>query len=102
VAGKLSHVHREKGAAVHAVVIRFTINDRLALATELEEVVREVSAAPGFVAVYGVAVGQDQGISILVFDSEVSASLEALASRVAEHRAVTVATVEVGEVVAHA
>jgi hypothetical protein len=78
---------------VHAVVIRFTINDRLALATELEEVVREVSAAPGFVAVYGVALGQDEGISILVFDSEVSASLEGLAAQVAEHRAVTVATV---------
>jgi hypothetical protein len=87
---------------MHAVVIRFTVNDRLALPTELDEVVREVSAAPGFVAVYGVALGQDQGISILVFDSEVSASLQALGARVMEHPSLTVGTLEVGEVVAHA
>ena len=87
---------------MHAVVIRFTINDRLALPTELAEVVRDASAAPGFVAVYGIALGQDQGISILVFDSEASASLQALGAQVMEHTALTVEPPEVGEVVAHA
>lgn len=87
---------------MHAVVVRFTINDRLALPTELEEIVREVSTAPGFVAVYGLSVAEGEGIAILVFDSEVSASLEALATKVTEHRAVTVVSAEVGEVIAHA
>jgi len=87
---------------MHAVVIRFTINDRRALPSELAQVVREVSTAPGFVAVYGVALDEDQGMSIFVFDSEVSASLQAIGAQVMEHTSLTVDTSEVGEVVAHA
>jgi hypothetical protein len=87
---------------MYAVVIRFTINDRVALAAQLEQVVRDVSAAPGFVAVYGVTLEQDEGVSILVFDSETSASLQALGAQVMEHTALTVRSTEVGEVVAHA
>jgi hypothetical protein len=87
---------------MHAVVIPFTINDRGALPTVLDEVVQDVSVAPGFVAVYGVALEQDKGIAILVFDSEASASLQALAAQVMQKNALTVGTPEVGEVVAHA
>jgi hypothetical protein len=87
---------------MHAVVIPFAINDRGALPTVLDEVVQDVSVAPGFVAVYGVALEQDKGIAILVFDSEASASLQALAAQVMQKNALTVGTPEVGEVVAHA
>jgi hypothetical protein len=87
---------------MHAVVIPFTINDRLALQTDLDEVVREVSAAPGFVSVYSVALGHNDGIAILVFDSEASASLQALGAQVMQRAALTVGRPEVGEVVAHA
>jgi hypothetical protein len=86
---------------VHAVVIPFTINDPVALPAELVEVVREVSASPGFVSVYGVTLGRDHGVSVLVFDSEASASLQALGVQVQQHTAFTVGTLEVGEVVAH-
>jgi len=37
-----------------------------------------------------------------VFDSEVSASLQALGAQVMEHTSLTVGTLEVGEVVVHA
>jgi hypothetical protein len=49
-----------------------------------------------------VALEQDKGIAILVFDSEASASLQALAAQVMQKNALTVGTPEVGEVVAHA
>lgn len=86
---------------MHAVVMPFTINDRGALSTVLDEVVQDVSVAPGFVSVYGVTQGQDQGIALLVFDSEAAAWLQALAARVMQKTALTVGTPEVGEVVAH-
>ena len=87
---------------MHAVVIKATITDRDALPTALDELVPEVSGAPGFVAGYWIVLEQDQGISILVFDSEASASLQALATQVAGSAAATIDSVEVGEVTAHA
>ena len=87
---------------MHAVIINAKITDRDARPTALDELVPEVSGAPGFVAGYWVALGQDQAISILVFDSEASASLQALATQVAGRSAATIHSVEVGEVTAHA
>ena len=87
---------------MQAVVIKATITDRDALPTALDELVPEVSGAPGFVAGYWIVVGQDQGIAILVFDSDASASLQALATQVAGSDAATIDSVEVGEVTAHA
>jgi hypothetical protein len=87
---------------MHAAVIPFTIDDRAALPAVLDEVVQDVSVAPGFVSVYGVALGQDEGIAILVFESEASASLQALGAQVMERAALTVGRPQVGEVVAHA
>jgi hypothetical protein len=87
---------------MHAAVIPFTINDRGALPTVLDELVQDVSVAPGFVSVYGVTLEQDEGIAILVFDSETSASLQALAAQVMQKTALTVGTPQGGEVVAHA
>ena len=87
---------------MHAVIINVTINDRTAAQDELSELVPQVSAAPGFVAGYWIALSQDKGTSIVVFDSEASA--QALLAQVGSAPAGTVTTesVEVGEVIAHA
>lgn len=87
---------------MHAVVIKATITDRDALPTELSDLVPMVSDAPGFVAGYWILLGQHRGISILVFDTEDSASLQALATQVAGTDAATIDSVEVGEVTAQA
>ena len=87
---------------MHAVVIKATITDRDALPTSLTELVPAVSGTPGFVAGYWIVLGQDQGIVILVFDTEDSASLQALATQVAGSDAATIDSVEVGQVTAQA
>ena len=87
---------------MHAVVINVTINDRSAAQAELSELVPQVSAAPGFVAAYWIALSQDKGTSIAVFDAEASA--QALVAQVesAPAGAVTTESFQVGEVIAHA
>ncbi len=87
---------------MHAVAIKVTITDLSAAQAELKELVPRVSAAPGFVAGYWVALPQDKGISIAVFDSEAAA--QALVDQMAAGpaMAVTIDSVEVGEVIAQA
>jgi hypothetical protein len=85
---------------MYAVVINATITDRDALPTTLTELVPVVSGAPGFVAGYWILLRQDQGISILVFDTEDSASLQAIVTRVAGSDAATIDNVEVGKIIA--
>ncbi len=85
---------------MHAVVIRYRVNDQLALPKELETVMSEVSAAPGFVAAYWIALAEDEAISISLLDSEEAASMQALGSQVAGHSAMTAGTPDVGEVIA--
>jgi hypothetical protein len=88
---------------MHAVLVRVTIHDRDAATSELHErVVPTVSGAPGFVGGYWFALpGGNQGRGVIVFDSEAAA--QAAAGMVSGAReAVTVDTVEVAEVVAHA
>jgi hypothetical protein len=87
---------------MHAVVIKATITDRDALPTELSDLVPIVSDAPGFVGGYWILLGQNQGLSILVFDTEDRASMQALATQVAGSDAATIDSVEVGEVWAQA
>ena len=87
---------------MHAVVIKATITDRPALPTTLTELVPAVSGAPGFVAGYWILLGQNRGIAILLFDTEDSASLQAIATQVAGSDAATIDSVEVGEVAAQA
>ena len=87
---------------MHAVVIKATVTDRDALPTTLAELVPAVSGAPDFVAGYWILLGQNQGMAILVFDTEDSASLQALATQVAGSDAATIDSVEVGEVRARA
>ena len=87
---------------MHAVVIKVTINDLSAAQAELKELVPRVSAAPGFVAGYWVALSQEKGTSIAEFDSETGA--QALVDQMAAGpaMAVTIDSVEVGEVIAQA
>jgi hypothetical protein len=87
---------------VHAVVIRYSVSDKAALPAELEKIMSEVSDAPGFVAGYWIDMGEDEGISVSLLDSEEEASMQALGSQVAERSAMTAGTPEVGEVIAHA
>ena len=87
---------------MHAVVVRVTINDEEAADRELrEQVVPGVSQAPGFVAGYWTRKG-GTGLSLVVFDSEESATgmSERIASIVPD--SVGLDSVEVREVAAHA
>ena len=87
---------------MHAVVINATITDRDALPTTLTELVPQVAGAPGFVAGYWIVLKRAQGMAVLVFDTEDSASLEALVAQVAGSDAATIDSIEVGEVTAQA
>ena len=91
---------------MHAVVVRVKIGDfdeaRQALRNE---VVPQVSQAPGFIAGYWTRSEEGhEGLSMVLFDSEDSA--RAAAERVREQggvpEAVTLESVEVREVVEHA
>jgi len=87
---------------MHAVHVRVTVADREAAVKALQEqIVPAVSGAPGFVTGHWVALPNGKGTSIVVFDSEASA--QALAGQLGQQReGVTIDSVEVGEVVAHA
>jgi hypothetical protein len=88
---------------MHAVVVTVTLKDREAAESILRErVVPGVSQAPGFVTGYWT--GRDgRGISMVIFDSEEDAQRASETVREnAPGDAVTVDSVEVWEVVAHA
>jgi hypothetical protein len=87
---------------VHAVVVTVTISDHETAESHLrEQVVPGVSQAPGFVSGYWVRKG-DSGSSMVVFESEDAA--KAMSERVPSMvpDVVTIKSIEVGEVVAHA
>jgi len=87
---------------MHAVIVRVTVNDREDAERRLrDEVVPQVSSAPGFQAGYWTGEG-DSGLSIVIFDSEENA--RAAADRVPQGvpESVTLEGVEVREVVASA
>lgn len=88
---------------MHAIVVRVTIDDREQAEKFLkEQVVPNVSQAPGFVAGYWTNVGGDKGASMIVFESEEAANavVERIRQAPAEH--VAFDSIEVAEVVAHA
>jgi len=89
---------------MHAVVVRVTVNDREAATQELrEKVVPAASQSPGFVAGYWTRKdGSDQGLSMLVFESEDAANETAGRINEMAPEAVTVGDVEVREVIANA
>jgi hypothetical protein len=88
---------------MHAVVTRVTINDREAATSHLREnVVPGVSQAPGFVAGYWARGDDGTGLAMVIFESEDAAknTSERVPSMLTD--AVTLESVEVREVVAHA
>jgi hypothetical protein len=88
---------------MHAVLVTVTIHDfEQGRAFLTEEIVPRVSQAPGFVAGYWVRAQEDQGRSVIVFDSEEAARTVADQIRTQPGEAVTLESVDVGEVVAHA
>lgn len=90
---------------MHAVVVRVTVNDlEGAQETLRERVVPTVAQSPGFVAGYwtrGSGGGTD-GLSMTVFESEAEAQQAAERVRQMVPEEVTLESVEVREVVAHA
>ena len=87
---------------MHAVVINVTVNDREAATAALQnQVVPQVSQAPGFVAGYWVGLEGGRGTSIVAFESE-DAARAASENVQAPGDFVTFDSVEVGEVVGHA
>ena len=88
---------------MHAVVVTVTILDVQKAQTFLtEEVVPRVSQAPGFVAGYWVRFGENQGRSVIVFESEDAARGAADQIQAAPDDTVNFESVDVGEVVASA
>jgi hypothetical protein len=88
---------------MHAVVTRVTVNDREAATSRLrEQIVPEVSQAPGFVAGYWTRGDDGTGVAMVVFESEEAATnmSERVPSMLTD--AVTLENIEVREVVANA
>ena len=87
---------------MHAVLIRVTVNDPEPAAQGLrEQVVPRTKEMPGFVAGYWVRLGENQGRSIIVFESE-EAAKSAAGQVDTPGDFVTIDSVEVCEVVANA
>jgi hypothetical protein len=86
---------------MHAVVVSVTVHDGEAATTHLRnEIVPRVKQAPGFVAGYWVRIQDgDKGRGTMVFESEEAA--RAVAAQVQENpgEAVTIESVDIGEVV---
>jgi len=87
---------------MHAVVVRVSINDaEAALSALRDQVVPRIAQAPGFVTGYWTR-RENGGLSMLVFDSEdaAKAATERVLSGMPD--AVTLESIDVREVVAHA
>jgi hypothetical protein len=88
---------------MHAVFSRVTINDPEPATKRLqEEVVPRVSGLPGFVAGYWMRLEANQGRSLIVFESEEAAQAAAENIRSNMPEPVTLDSIDVIEVVAHA
>jgi hypothetical protein len=86
---------------MHAVVVKVTVSDlESAQAALRNEVVPRVAQSPGFVAGYWLEPEGDQGMSIVLFDSEEAA--RAAAERIQPPPMVTLESAEVREVIAQA
>jgi hypothetical protein len=87
---------------MHAVVVRVNIDDSEGATARLrDEVVPRVSQAPGFVAGYWTRKG-NTGLSMLVFESEETATDAEARVRTNMPDTVTLESTEIREVVANA
>ena len=88
---------------MHAVVVDVSINDvEQAQQTLRERIVPMVSQAPGFVSGFWMEAGEGKGHSVAVFESEEAANRMAEQARSNAPSPVTIDSVAVREVVAHA
>ena len=90
---------------MHGVVVRATIHDVEQARNFLrQEAIPRLRQAPGFVTAHWVRVGEDSGISMLIFESEeaAQAGAEQLKNNPPPGNAATINSVENGEVVEHA
>jgi hypothetical protein len=88
---------------MHALVFDVTIKDRTQGEQFLKErIVPGVSQLPGFVAGYWVNIDESHGMSLVVFESEEAARSAMEAGPRPPEDAVTINSVQPGEVVAHA
>lgn len=87
---------------MHAVVINVSFDDQSAAQASLDALVPRLSATPGFVSGYWVALSDHKGASIAVFDSEDQAKALEAQAQSAPAGPVKIESIEVGEVVAHA
>ena len=88
---------------MHAVVVRVKVSNREGATQRLrEEVVPQVSSAPGFQAGYWTGAEDESGLSMVIFDSEdnARAAADRVPSTIPDD--VTLEGVEVREVVASA
>jgi hypothetical protein len=90
---------------MHAVVTRSTIHDfEQARKVLAEEGIPRISQAPGLVGAHFVRLDENNGAGMLVFESEEAA--QAVAEQIRTNppagSAVTITSIQVGEVVAHA
>jgi hypothetical protein len=90
---------------MYAVPHTVTFTDRSAAEADLDQVVPQVSGLPGFAAGYWVARSANQGLALILFDSEEAAQGFAdLLKTVPDSPGVTLdrESIGVGEVLAHA
>lgn len=88
---------------MHAVIVDVSISDTEGSQQELRErVVPMVSQAPGFVSGFWMEAGEGRGHSVVIFESEEAAKRMADQVRSNAPSAVTIDSVDVREVVAHA
>jgi hypothetical protein len=88
---------------MHAVLVNVTINDPQEAPTLLQnEVIPRVSSAPGFVAGYWMRPAENKGWSVILFESEKAARTASESIESPPTGEVTVESVQVQEVVAHA
>jgi hypothetical protein len=90
---------------MHAAIANVTINDQASATARLrDELVPQIASAPGFVAGYWVSLPGNKGTSVAVFESEDAAQgmVKMIRDRPQVDDAVTLDSLEVGEVVANA
>ena len=87
---------------MHAVIVNVTINDPEGAARALhEQLVPRVSQAPGFVAGYW-TVKDNGGLTMLIFETEAAAQAMSEQAKASVPEAMTLVSVEVRNVEAHA
>jgi hypothetical protein len=89
---------------MHAVIVRVTVSDREAAEARLrDEVIPQVSQAPGFVSGYWTSRDDNNsGLSMVLFESEEAATRASKMIPATIPDSVTLEDVEVREVVGHA